>query len=303
MAQLVQIGILSQSSDLTMSDLLRLAAALQKQVSRDFEPVWGIRATVSAFSSIETKPTNYWPLVFVDSLGDPSLEGYHQFSNGQPMAVVRINQNWTHSASHECLEMIADPWGNSLRTSNSVRPGAEDQRVQYLVEVCDPCANRDYGYNVDDLLMCDFYTPDYFAPVAASSARYSFSGNVTAPRQVLPGGYLSFFDPADGVCYQLRWPYGAPSPVLVTIPSLSLNSQRFEGGNFRAAIDRLSPHEKGAGDVSGKSRVSSTTLSPVRGGKAQSVLYDAFLASLCKPGRRGTTRGRELRTPSRRRSR
>jgi hypothetical protein len=37
-------------------------------------------------------------------------------------------------------------------------------------------------------------SPNYFDPMSASGVRYSFTGAITQPRQVLRGGYLSCKD-------------------------------------------------------------------------------------------------------------
>ena len=44
-------------------ELARVAAAIQRQVMRDFAPAWGIRATVDFFPLLEAVPADYWPVV------------------------------------------------------------------------------------------------------------------------------------------------------------------------------------------------------------------------------------------------
>jgi hypothetical protein len=67
--------------------------------------------------------------------------------------------------------------------------------VEYLVEVCDPPEAAEFGYTVNDILVSDFHTPRFFDPVRSVATRYSFTGAVERPRQVLRGGYLSWHDP------------------------------------------------------------------------------------------------------------
>src|SRR5207247_7005802 len=43
----------------------------------------------------------------------------------------------------------------------------------------------------------------FFDPVAASGIRYSFTGAIKRPRQVLDGGYLSWYDPETTHVFQL----------------------------------------------------------------------------------------------------
>jgi hypothetical protein len=78
-------------------------------------------------------------------------------------------------------------------TGPSVREG--EGRVQFLVEVCDPCEAPEFAYTVNGILVSDFYTPRYFDPVKAAGVRYDFTGAIRNPRDVLPGGYLSWYNP------------------------------------------------------------------------------------------------------------
>ena len=53
-------------------------------------------------------------------------------------------------------------------------------------------------------MVSDFYTPQYFDPVKSNGVRYSFSGSVRGPGEVLDGGYLSWFDPQTRHLFQLQ---------------------------------------------------------------------------------------------------
>jgi hypothetical protein len=96
--------------------------------------------------------------------------------------------------------MLADPYGNRLVAA--VHPGNRARRVNYLLEVCDPCLAT--YYTVNGLPVSDFYTPRYFDPVHIESVRYSFTGAIKEPLEILPGGYLSWIDPLDSALYQLE---------------------------------------------------------------------------------------------------
>lgn len=190
------------AGQLSPSQVTRVAAALQKQVTRDFGPLWGVSATVSAFTRLEDVPVAYWPIL-VGEEGQGG-GGVHLDQNNQPYALVDFTTDWTVTASHECLEMLADPFGNRLVAGDSPdpeRPG----RVAFLVEVCDPCEVPSLGYTVNGVRVSDFYTPRYFEPpqpaASAGAARYDFMGHITAPRQVLEGGYLSWQE-ASGEWFQ-----------------------------------------------------------------------------------------------------
>ncbi len=196
-----QIALVSQSKSVTLGQLNLVSAAIQKQVARDLRPIWQIDATVDAFARLEDVPLGYWPVVLMDQIPF-NAQGIHlNKKNGDPFALVQISSNWPLTTSHECLEMLVDPSGNKTSASNSVKPG--QGRVNYLVEVCDPSEAAKFGYTVNGILLSDFYTPEFFAPVTASNVRYSFVGAIKEPRQVLDGGYLSWFDPASQHAFQI----------------------------------------------------------------------------------------------------
>ncbi|NOT63232.1 MAG: hypothetical protein HOP19_23745, partial [Acidobacteria bacterium] len=196
-----QIALVSQTNNVTLNQLVLVSAALQKQVARDLKPIWQIDSTVDAFERLQDVPLGYWPIVIKDTIPF-AAQGIHlNKANGQPFALVKVSNNWPLTTSHEALEMLVDPFGNRTAVGDSVKPG--QGRVEYLVEVCDPSEHAKFGYTVNGVLLSDFYTPEYFDPVAATGVRYSFVGAIKKPRQVLDGGYLSWFDPQSGHAFQL----------------------------------------------------------------------------------------------------
>ena len=97
--------------------------------------------------------------------------------------------------------MLIDPWGNRLQEGHL--PDPDGQRVQFLIEVCDPCQDATYAYSVNDTLVSDFYFPSFFDRAAMPGGRYSQTGALTRPLQVLKGGYLSWCDPSTGSWWQV----------------------------------------------------------------------------------------------------
>jgi hypothetical protein len=43
-----------------------VSAAIQKQISRDFGPMWNVEATVDAFKKLEDVPIGYWHVLLQD---------------------------------------------------------------------------------------------------------------------------------------------------------------------------------------------------------------------------------------------
>ena len=207
-----QIALVSKTTKVGPKELDRVAAALNTQLARDFGPVWDVDAHVTSSSR------SGWPLIVTE---DAPAAGIHLDDHGRPVAIVDYGDDWTKAASHELLEMLADPYGTRLVTARAVKPG--QGRVEYLVEVCDPC--EAVTYDIDGTGVSDFYTPSYFDPAARAGVRYSHTGAITRPRQMLRGGYLSWRVPATGEWWQQLWLDG-PRPVYRNLGVLELGRRR-----------------------------------------------------------------------------
>jgi hypothetical protein len=183
-----------------LGEAAKVAAALQKQVMRDVAPIWGLQATVDSFATLEDMPLGYWPIIVLDDIGQPDAAGIHKDDAGQPMALVQFSDGWSITASHEAIEMLVDPSGDRLAEGQSPKPGQE--RVEFLVEPCDPSEDAQFGYVIDGVAVSDFYTPSYFSTVEKPGDRYSYTGAIQHPRQVLTNGYLSWREPTRGEWWQ-----------------------------------------------------------------------------------------------------
>lgn len=236
------IGIVTMTRDVSIRGLLQATAAIQKQVTRDLAPIWGFQGNIDAFTDLADVPSDYHPVVIfhdveelregiigsigeepgrrvIDAFEEGFLGGVHLNSfTRQPFALVSADDAWTVTLSHEIIEMIVDPWGNHLIAAR--HPTDANRRVQYLIEVCDPC--QAIWYPVNGVPVSDFITPRYYDPIGVPSARYSFTGALSEPRHVLSGGYVTFLDPADSTLYQQ---YATGEPVrLFGPPELSRSS-------------------------------------------------------------------------------
>jgi hypothetical protein len=227
------VALVSLTSNVRTKALMQVAAAVQKQLTRDFFPFWGLPATVAAFADLASVPSDYRvvaifgdPQELVDRLEvaiDPAtlqrlatqfdrrqITGVHlnEFTR-QPFALVALTETWSLTVSHEVLELVADAYGNRLIAAGA--PGDPDRRVNYLLEVCDPCQSA--WYPVNGVPVSDFYTPRYFDPVRTDGTRYSFTGELEHPLHMLDGGYVSWIDPRDSGLYQLQ--AGEDAPMLI----------------------------------------------------------------------------------------
>jgi hypothetical protein len=209
------IALVSDTPAVSAAQISAVAAALQKQVVRDFGPTWDVPGTVSAFDRLESVPVDYWPVIVRDDINTPGAAGYHTDDHGQPFALVQADDSWPLTVSHETLEMLADPFGNRTIAGSpppqAPTPISAFKRVAYLVEVCDPCEIAQFGYTINGIGVSDFITPHYYDPNGATGARYSFRGNIKQPHEVLDGGYVSFGNPIDNHWYQIIVTAGRPS--------------------------------------------------------------------------------------------
>ena len=180
--------------------LTRVAAALQRQLREHFGPLWQIDATISPFVDWNTVPPDYVRLIVVDHLDSGSL-GVHADKNGQPYALIGAHGDWPLVASHECLELLADPTGRLTRRGPS--PKRDGKTVEILVEVCDPCQGARWSYSIDGIPVSDFCTPAFYD--GGGAGRWSYRGNVTGPGQVLKNGYLIWRDPGAQEWWRRDW--------------------------------------------------------------------------------------------------
>lgn len=224
----IQIGLVDTTGSLDPELVQSVAAALNIQVTRDMPQFWQIPATVIYLPSHKSIPADVWPVQLVKSL-PPGEGGFHLDKHKQPYSKVIAspkNAGWTIAASHEVLEMLVDPYGNRLHSSVAIK--IEGKKIVdgtgqygYLVEACDPCEDDKYGYTINGVVVSDFITPHYYDPVTTAGTRYSFTGALKAPRQILPGGYISWINHEADEWQQLQ--YLDSTPKIVNLGKASAN--------------------------------------------------------------------------------
>jgi hypothetical protein len=227
-----QVALVSETNKIPFGELARVSAAIQKQIVRDVAPIWNVQATIDAFEKLEDVPIGYWSIIIKENIGAAHLSGLHLDQNGQPYALVNYNASWSLQASRLCIEMLIDPFGNRLVAGQS--PNNQQGRVLFLVKPCSPCQAAAYAYTSNGVLVSDFHTPNYFDPIGSKGVRYSFTGAITEPKEVLPNGYLTWYEPVTGEWWQMLY-----FDKQVSYRSLGkLNVQ----GSIRPAISRLTSH-------------------------------------------------------------
>ena len=266
----IRVGVIDKTGAIDPQELAAVATALNLQVSRDFSPIWQVSATVSALPGASHAPPGVWPIFVVNNL-PPTEGGVHLTKRHQPYALVETGPSWSLSASHECLEMLADPSGSRLYASSAIAVEGNNivdapGKFEYLVEVCDPSENVPFSYLVDGVVVSDFYTPHFFDPTAASGVRYSFTGSLTRPRQVLKGGYISWLNPETDTLQQLQ--YFSDTPVIKDLGSAA------SGKSLRESVDAVTRPLKLSGFVA-SSAVTERRKAIARAALSRSRYYDA----------------------------
>ncbi len=175
------IAIVNSTRSVSDATVQATANAVASQVHNEYKARWGNDATFVFVGRNKTAPKGAWLCYVDDRKGD-----YHTVNSkgGLPIAYCHVNgvsqDYWTNTVSHEVLEMRTDPYVNTTYTHPDGSTG--------YVEVCDACEENAQGYRISGVLMSDFVYPSWFK--ASGTSPYDQTRLITAPFQVLAGGYL-----------------------------------------------------------------------------------------------------------------
>jgi hypothetical protein len=203
---IIQITVINESTILADGDVVPVVAALQKQVTDDFRPVWGTDAELSLVPKGTQPPAGSWWLVLLDDSDQANALGYHDLTTeGLPIGKVfaasdlKAGTSWTVTASHELLEMLGDPNINlTVFAQNSDTGG-----ILYAYEVCDSCEDDSLGYEIDHILVSDFVYPSWFESFRnEGSTQFDRMNKIGKPFQLLAGGYIGTFNVTAGNGWQ-----------------------------------------------------------------------------------------------------
>ncbi len=193
-----QIAVINELTVISDAQVQGMLPAFAQQWNNDLRPIWGVDAAEFAFhANKDQSPANgTWWLVFLDDSDQADALAYHDLTNeGQPISKVFVktlqadNASVSVGATHELCEMAVDPWLNGAY---------QDPHGEFWAgEVCDPVESDQYGYQIGDVLVTDFVTPNWFAHQNAQG-QIDFKNHARAPFEVLSGGYAQKFDPHRG---------------------------------------------------------------------------------------------------------
>lgn len=221
----IKASVMNGSTVLTDEQVGAIVPALRTQVHRDFAPVWGVDADLTFIPGGATPPAGTWWLGIFDDSDQAGALGYHDVtSEGLPLGKVfagsdiQAGLSWTVTASHELLEMLADP---EINLSVMVDNG-DGANTLYAYEVCDACEADMFGYRVENVLVSDFVYPAWFESFQKTgSAQFDQTRHVTQPFHLLPGGYIGVYNIQQGsgwtqltaregaLTYRMRPPVGS----------------------------------------------------------------------------------------------
>jgi hypothetical protein len=183
--------------------LKEIIAAVQRQVSEHFQPVWGVGAQLIFAERKKDVPSHaYEIIVYEDAKAaeDAGYFGYHFSPNGYPVASVFAkvdlaeDKTVSDTLSHEVLEMLIDPACNlyAYRPSDNGRP----ERI-YFYEVCD--AVQSHKYDIDGVTVCDFVYPEWFeSNWPQGSRQFDHLNLLDHPFHVLKNCYADVFEAKRG---------------------------------------------------------------------------------------------------------
>lgn len=197
----IEVAVINKSTVVTNEEVQGVVPVLQTQVTRDFAPAWGIDANVRFIPKGAKPPVGSWWLVILDNSDQAGALGYHDLTpEALPMSKVfaktdqQYGEKWTVTASHELLEMLADPNINLTVFEESQNGGR-----LYAYEVCDSCEADKFGYKINDVPVSDFVFPSWFESFRKpGSTQFDYGNHINKPFHLLSGGYIGIYDVTSG---------------------------------------------------------------------------------------------------------
>jgi hypothetical protein len=214
----IQISVINASTVVADNDVQTVVDALQKQVTSDFFPAWGVNAQLTFIPTGGTPPPGTWWLSILDDSDQAGALGYHDLTpDGLPIGKVfagtdlKYGMTWSVTASHELLEMLGDPNINlTVFVQNDQSTG-----ILYAYEVSDACEAENFGYQIGNVLVSDFVFPAWFESFRPmGSTQFDQMKQIQNPLQLLAGGYIGVFDVNSGSGWQQQTAEKKPTETL-----------------------------------------------------------------------------------------
>lgn len=221
------IVLVDVDAKIPLPELEAYAHAQSRQLAEHFAPAWFACDSSVSIASAQRPPEP--DEIQIRLLNQPTQDGalgYHdETPEGLPIAYVFVGlardlgAQWTTVASHEVLELRADPY---LRRCVMMPDGFWDAEVADRVE-------QD-SYLVDGVPLSNFNTPQCFEPPKfLAGVKFDYMGLSTKPNEVRPGGYAQHFD---SKCGWVQIKHGRVSPYRAQLSAMSLG----RGARRKAAL-------------------------------------------------------------------
>lgn len=183
---MMQIAIINQAHALDAA-VGAWVAALQRQMTEHFEPVYAYGAKLRYVPKGEKPRPEEFPLYLADRApADADYLGYHdQDEKGRPIGYVFLQtsinagESPTVTLSHEVLELVANPFCDQA----AMGPSAKRLLVAY--EACD--AVQGDTYKIDGIEVSNFVYPNYFG--LGDPGPYDHMRLIKKPFEIRRGGY------------------------------------------------------------------------------------------------------------------
>ncbi len=178
------IAIINRTTNVSDTTLKNVMNAVAQQVHNEYKAKWAKDATFVFVGKSQSTSSSYWNVYIDQTKGDYHTTTSGAVGSGTPVAYCHVKgvstDYWTNTISHEVMEMRTDPLIDQVVTMPN--------GTKINVEVCDACETNDQGYRINNVLMSDFVYPSWFT--STGSAPYDYRGLISAPFQILSGGYL-----------------------------------------------------------------------------------------------------------------
>jgi hypothetical protein len=140
--------------------------------------------------------------LILDDSDQAGALGYHELTEqGLPISRVfaksdiQYHLSWSVTTSHELLEMLVDPDINLTAFIQETNTTG----VLLSYEIADACEDDVFAYPINGVMVSDFVYPPWFESFRApNSTKFDHMGKITAPFQLLSGGYIGVFEVGGG---------------------------------------------------------------------------------------------------------
>jgi hypothetical protein len=190
----VKIAVKNLSTIVSESEIQAVTRAIQIQVSRDFYSTWGMNAEFHYFPPKAILPTDMWQFIYMNDADVANALGYHDLtSSGLPLSKIFVRttlsagHKWSVTASHEALEMLADPYVNLVAFNQHTNTTG----LMVAYEVCDAVEDDDSGYNIGGIRVSNFVLPEWFEE--GFIGKVDFLSQLTRGLELGDRGYKSTF--------------------------------------------------------------------------------------------------------------